>query len=136
MQQSNRRHSREGGNPQSDTNKVSAFKQIPAYARMTDHGYTMMIIAMAGFIVLFTAFALMKVGTLGEIQPDLSRIGIKTQPNSTPAAIAENTVDEGQNNQTQTPLTTNPENTLHTASSGIDEDAVDLNEGDNPRYIE
>ena len=83
-------------------------------------------------LVLFTTFSLIKVSTLGSLQPDLRRIGINVGPSATANPIAE---DETTNpNQADSPKA----GTLTAASGSLEIDAdVDIDsEGDTPTYIE
>ena len=102
--------------------------------KQNNNGFTMVLV-MVAVLVLFTAISLFKIGTLDGINPDLQRIGINTgQENGQP--IAQNPSENTGVKLPDPNATPNPENTLEVASTGLEGDAEDLNEGDNPPYIE
>ena len=95
------------------------------------------MVVMVACLVLFSAFALIEVGTLDSIHPDLSRIGIHTQPKASTAPLAQ-VQSSPASQQSETVDSEVSPNMIDTASSEftVGSDDSDTNEGDNPTYIE
>ena len=101
----------------------------------SEKGFTM-VLALVAVLILFTTISLIKISTLEGINPDLQRIGINTGDSQNVQPIAEAPIENSGSTLPDPNATPNPENNLEIASSGIEGDAEDMNEGDNPSYIE
>jgi len=95
-----------------------------------EQGITL-ILGLVAVLILFTTVTLIKVSSLGSLQPDLRRIGINIGAGATPEPIADT--------QTSNPYQLSDldtDNSLSIVSDEINVGAAIDSEGDTPSYIE